>query len=190
MDEPPRRTGAQHPGVAARSLLVLGGARSGKSRYALAHARRLPAPRVFIATGESRDAEMAVRIDAHRVERGDAFTTVEEPRALAAALGRISPTTGVVVVDCVTLWIANLLETAASDADVERDVDGVAARLADAAVPLVVISNEVGAGIVPFDAAVRRYRDLLGLANQRLADAAEMVVLMVAGQPLIVKASR
>lgn len=169
------------------SLLVTGGARSGKSRYALAHALTFPAPRVFVATAERRDADMAVRIAAHRTERGATFSTVEEPRAVATALARVPAATGVVVVDCVTLWIANLLAADPPDGDVDEAIAAFATRVAANAVPVVIVTNEVGAGIVPFDPATRRFRDMLGVANQRLAAAVESVVLMVAGLPLTVK---
>jgi adenosylcobinamide kinase/adenosylcobinamide-phosphate guanylyltransferase len=176
--------------VPRTSVLVTGGARSGKSRYALARARALPAPRVFVATAQAGDSEMAARIDAHREERGTDFTTIEEPRALAAALARVPAGTGVVVVDCVTLWIANLLGLDPPPADVEAAIDEVAVRVATSAVPIVLVTNEVGAGIVPFDPVTRRFRDLLGDANQRLAAAAGALVLMVAGVPLALPAAR
>ncbi len=167
------------------SLLVTGGARSGKSRYALARAVALPPPRVFIATAEPGDAEMRARIGDHRAERGDAFATIEEPRAVPATLARVAPTSGVVVLDCLTLWIANLSTSA--PADVERAIDDLVATVAASACPVVVVTNEVGSGIVPFVEETRRFRDLLGTANQRLAAALESVVLMVAGIPLVVK---
>jgi adenosylcobinamide kinase/adenosylcobinamide-phosphate guanylyltransferase len=172
------------------SLLVTGGARSGKSRYAISRAMTLPAPRVFIATAEPRDADMAARIAAHSAERGETFATVEEPTAVVAALARVPPESGVVVLDCVTLWIANLLGADPIDGDVEQAIDALAARVASHAVPVIVVSNEVGSGIVPFDPVIRRFRDFLGLANQRLAAAAESVVLMVAGVPVAVKPPR
>jgi len=172
------------------SLLVTGGARSGKSRYAISRAMARPVPRVFVATAEPRDADMAARIGAHRADRGEAFTTVEEPVAVVTALARVPPESGVVVLDCVTLWIANLLAADPTDGDVERAIDTLAACVAVHAVPVIVVSNEVGSGIIPFDPATRRFRDVLGLANQRLAAAVESVVLMVAGLPVAVKPPR
>ncbi len=172
---------------ARASLLVTGGARSGKSRYALERAMALPPPRLFIATAEARDAEMVLRIGGHRAERGDAFATVEEPRAVAAALARGAPASGVVVIDCVTLWIANLSASATSPGDVESAIDALAAAIGTSACPVVVVTNEVGSGIIPFVEETRRFRDLLGLANQRVAAAVHSVVLMVAGLPLVVK---
>lgn len=170
-----------------RSVLVTGGGRSGKSRHALRRALELPAPRLFVATADAGDAEMAARIAAHRAERGAHFATVEEPRALAAALARVPSSTGVVVVDCVTLWIANLLATDPSDADLEGEIAAVAAHVSTSPVPTIVVTNEVGSGIIPFEPVTRRYRDVLGAANQRLAAAADELVLMVAGVPLAVR---
>jgi adenosylcobinamide kinase/adenosylcobinamide-phosphate guanylyltransferase len=172
---------------ARAALLVTGGARSGKSRYALERAMALPPPRVFIATAEPGDAEMAARIRDHHAERGDAFATVEEPRAVAAALARAAPASGVVVIDCLTLWMANLSANATSPVDVERAIDALAAAVATSACPVVVVTNEIGSGIIPFVEETRRFRDLLGFANQRVAGVVDSVVLMVAGQPLVVK---
>jgi len=170
------------------SVLVTGGARSGKSRYALARALAHPAPRAFIATAETRDGEMAARIALHRAERGGDFATIEEPLALGDAVARAGRTAAVVVVDCVTVWVANLLAAAPPDAEVEAAIADVAARIATSPAPTIVVTNEVGSGIIPFEAETRRYRDVLGTANQRLAEAIDEVVLMVAGRPLFVPA--
>jgi len=168
------------------SLLVTGGARSGKSRYALERALAHPPPRVFVATAEPADDEMAARIVAHRAERRDAFATVEEPRDLAAAVTRVVATSAVVLVDCMTLWIANLLASPPG-AEIEGAIDALAAAVATSPHPVILVTNEVGCGIVPFAAETRQFRDVLGIANQRLAAAVETVVLMVAGIPLVVK---
>jgi adenosylcobinamide kinase/adenosylcobinamide-phosphate guanylyltransferase len=170
-------------------VLVSGGARSGKSAYALARAAVLPAPRVFVATATAGDGEMAARIAAHRRERGAAFTTIEEALAPAGVLAGLEGATGVAVVDCVTLWIANLLARH-DDPAVAAAITTLADTIARRGFPVVVVTNEVGWGIVPFDAETRRFRDLLGLANQRLASAADEVVLMVAGIPVAVKGPR
>jgi adenosylcobinamide kinase/adenosylcobinamide-phosphate guanylyltransferase len=170
-------------------MLVTGGARSGKSAYALARARAFPAPRVFIATATAGDDEMASRIAAHRRERGAAFRTIEEPLAPAAALAGLARATGVAVVDCVTLWITNLLPRA-DDPAIAAAIATLAGTIARCGFPVIVVTNEVGWGIVPFDAETRRFRDLLGLANQRLASAVDEVVLMVAGIAVAVKGPR
>jgi adenosylcobinamide kinase/adenosylcobinamide-phosphate guanylyltransferase len=168
--------------VAARLTLVLGGARSGKSRYAERLITALPPPWIYAATGQALDDEMAARIDAHRARRGAGWTTVEAPRDLAAALA--AHTRAPVLVDCLTLWLSNLMM---ADAQVEQEIDRLARALAAAAAPVVLVANEVGSGIVPDNALARRFRDLQGGLNQRIAALADQVVLLVAGLPLYVK---
>ncbi len=161
--------------------LVLGGARSGKSRYAESLITALPPPWTYIATAEAGDDEMAARIAAHRVRRSPDWRTVEAPRDLAAALGACRTP---VLVDCLTLWLSNLLLAAA---DIDAAIETLEAALAGVASPVVLVANEVGFGIVPDHALGRRFRDLQGLLNQRIAARANRVVLMVAGLPLAVK---
>jgi adenosylcobinamide kinase/adenosylcobinamide-phosphate guanylyltransferase len=168
--------------VAARLTLVLGGARSGKSRYAETLITALPPPWVYAATGQALDAEMAARIDAHRARRGAGWTTVEAPHDLAAALAAHGKAP--VLVDCLTLWLSNLMM---ADARIEQEIDRLARVLAEAAAPVVLVANEVGSGIVPDNALARRFRDLQGGLNQRIAALADQVVLLVAGLPLYVK---
>jgi adenosylcobinamide kinase/adenosylcobinamide-phosphate guanylyltransferase len=171
-----------------RVALVLGGARSGKSRYALSLAAALPPPHLFVATGEAGDAEMAARIEDHRRERGPGWDTVDAPLALAEALAAAQGRYGVILVDCLTLWLSNRMLTAnASAADVESACRDLVAVLEEAATPTILVSNEVGLGIVPENHLAREFRDRLGWLHQQLARAADLVVLMVAGQPLMVK---
>jgi adenosyl cobinamide kinase/adenosyl cobinamide phosphate guanylyltransferase len=161
---------------------VLGGARSGKSRYAESLIAALPVPWLYVATAEAGDAEMAARIAAHRARRGAQWQTVEAPRDLAAALqsGRTMP----VLVDCLTLWLSNLM---LADADIDAETAELETALAEAAAPVVLVANEVGSGIVPDHPLGRRFRDLQGNLNQRLAARADRVVLVVAGLPLAIK---
>jgi adenosylcobinamide kinase/adenosylcobinamide-phosphate guanylyltransferase len=168
--------------VSARLTLVLGGARSGKSRYAESLITALPPPWVYVATGQALDAEMAARIDAHRARRGAGWTTVEAPRDLAAALAAHAKAP--ILVDCLTLWLSNLMM---ADAQIEQEIDRLAQALAEAAAPVVLVANEVGSGIVPDNALARRFRDLQGALNQRIAALADQVVLVVAGLPLFMK---
>jgi adenosylcobinamide kinase/adenosylcobinamide-phosphate guanylyltransferase len=168
--------------VSARLTLVLGGARSGKSRYAESLITALPPPWIYAATGQALDAEMAARIDAHRARRGAGWTTVEAPRDLAAALAAHAKAP--ILVDCLTLWLSNLMM---ADAQIEQEIDRLARALAQAAAPVVLVANEVGSGIVPDNALARRFRDLQGGLNQRIAALADQVVLLVAGLPLYVK---
>jgi adenosylcobinamide kinase/adenosylcobinamide-phosphate guanylyltransferase len=170
---------------AAHLTLVLGGARSGKSRYAEALIAALPPPWqppwAYLATAEAGDAEMAARIAAHRARRGPQWQTVEVPRDLAGALGSC---TTPVLVDCLTLWLSNLM---LAEADVDAEIARVEHALANARAPAVLVANEVGSGIVPDNPLSRRFRDLQGLLNQRMAARADRVVLVVAGLPLAVK---
>ena len=167
----------------ARITLVLGGARSGKSRHAEALVSALPSPWLYVATGEAHDAEMAARIAEHRARRGADWRTAEVPRDLADALASL-PTAGAVLVDCLTLWLSNLM---LADADLAAETARLDAALARAAVPVVLVSNEVGLGIVPDNVLARRFRDAQGRLNQQIAARADRVIMMVAGLPLIVK---
>ena len=163
--------------------LVLGGARSGKSRYAEALIAKSPKPWVYVATAEARDDEMAQRIAAHKARRAEGWQTIEAPHDLPDAL-RSAPADAAVLVDCLTLWLSNLMEGS-------FDIDAQIARLQEALKgrtgPTVLVSNEVGLSIVPDNALARRFRDLQGVLNQRMAAIAPRVVMMVAGIPIAVK---
>jgi adenosylcobinamide kinase/adenosylcobinamide-phosphate guanylyltransferase len=162
--------------------LVIGGARSGKSRYAEGLiAAQLP-PWVYVATAEAGDHEMIARIRAHRKRRGAHWRTIEAPRDLVAALAANHG--GPVLVDCLTLWLSNIM---LAEMDVEPEIEKLDAALAAAATPIVLVANEVGLGIVPEFPLGRRFRDLQGILNQRMAARADRVILMVAGLPLAVK---
>ena len=166
--------------------LVLGGARSGKSRYAEAVIAALPPPWqppwAYVATAEPGDAEMAERIRAHRARRGAQWRTIEAPIELAEAL--VLCNTMPVLVDCLTLWLSNLM---LAEADVASEVGRLERALSATVAPVVLVANEVGSGIVPEHPLGRKFRDLQGLLNQRVAARAGRVVLMVAGLPLAVK---
>jgi len=176
----------------ASSLFVIGGARSGKSRHAVAVQPRR-ARVVFVATAEARDDDMAARIARHKAERPDHWTTLEEPYELVLrlreALGSpLSPSSvDAVVVDCLTLWIANLMARGDGDDTILKAADALAALAGDGRADLTLVSNEVGAGVHPATADGLRFRDLLGQVNQRLAAACDRVVLMVAGIPVTIK---
>jgi adenosyl cobinamide kinase/adenosyl cobinamide phosphate guanylyltransferase len=162
--------------------LILGGARSGKSRYAENLITALPPPWLYVATAEAGDEEMAARISAHRTRRGPDWRTVEAPRHLVAALQSAGTTP--VLVDCLTLWLSNLM---LADIDIEAESVHLERALAAARAPVVLVSNEVGSGIVPEHPLGRKFRDLQGLLNQRMAVCAECAVLMIAGLPLALK---
>jgi adenosylcobinamide kinase / adenosylcobinamide-phosphate guanylyltransferase len=161
--------------------LLLGGARAGKSSLALRRAAACGRPVVFIATAEAHDAEMAERIARHRAERDPGWATVEESGDLAGALAA-TPADVCVIVDCLTLWVANLLER--DDAVIERLAVEAAELAAGRAGPTIAVSNEVGMGVVPASAVGRRYRDMLGRVNAVWAERAERAALVVAGRPL------
>ena len=162
--------------------LILGGARSGKSRYAESLIAALPPPWLYVATAGAADEEMAARISTHRARRGADWHTVEAPRHLVATLQKAG--TMPVLVDCLTLWLSNLM---LADLDIEAETAHLERALTAAAAPVVLVANEVGSGIVPDHPIGRKFRDLQGILNQRIAARADRVVLMVAGLPLALK---
>lgn len=170
--------------ASARLTLVLGGARSGKSAYAERLCLSSGLDPIYLATAEARDAEMAARIDRHRERRGSRWHSVEAPLALVEALDRLAAARAIVLVDCLTLWLSNLIEAGrAPEAEAKRLI----AALPALAGPAVFVSNEVGLGIVPDNPLARRFRDAAGQLNQGLAEAADRVVFIAAGLPLVLK---
>jgi adenosylcobinamide kinase/adenosylcobinamide-phosphate guanylyltransferase len=172
----------------ATITLITGGARSGKSMQALQLA--LPYQRkFFVATGQALDHEMAARIEFHRTTRPPDFLTVEEPVQVVAALEKLGTSADVVVLDCLTLWISNLMHRHGIDDDpVLEEADKLAAALKQASFATIVVTDEVGSGIVPTDhSESRRFRDLLGWTNQKVAAVADQMLMMVAGLPLKLK---
>jgi adenosyl cobinamide kinase/adenosyl cobinamide phosphate guanylyltransferase len=163
--------------------VLLGGARSGKSRLAVELAHAGGAPVTFVATAEARDEDMAARIAAHRAERPSGWITVEEPYALADALREIDPG-HVVVVDCLTLWLANALERGDAAATAVEAAAECAALAASRAPLTIAVTNEVGLGVVPATPLGRAFRDLLGDVNRAWVDASEHALLVVAGRAL------
>jgi adenosyl cobinamide kinase/adenosyl cobinamide phosphate guanylyltransferase len=163
--------------------LLLGPARSGKSRTAVRMADAWSGPVAVVATAEARDEEMADRIARHRATRPASWETLEEPLDLESSLQKISADTAAIV-DCLTLWVSNLIEQGLDDATMERHAGAAARAAAARPAPTIAVSNEVGWGIVPMDPQVRRYRDRLGVVNQLWADASDRVLLVVAGRVL------
>ena len=170
--------------VACRAVLVIGGARSGKSRYAQALAETLPGEFVFIATAQALDEEMAERIARHRRQRGQGWRTREEPLELAAALRTEARPGRVVLVDCLTLWLSNLM---LAGRDIEAQISELTNVLSDLSGPVALIANEVGAGIVPATALGRAFRDWQGRLNQQAAATCGAVVAVAAGLPTQLK---
>jgi adenosyl cobinamide kinase/adenosyl cobinamide phosphate guanylyltransferase len=163
--------------------LLLGGARSGKSALAVRLALAGGSDVTMIATGEAGDDEMQARIAAHRAERPAGWATIEAPRELEAALA-VPSGEGTVVLDCLTLWVANLLEAGTDDGELLRRAERAAVRASARPGFTVVVSNDVGAGIVPVNALARRYRDLLGAVNAVFAAHAARALYVVAGRVL------
>ncbi len=172
----------------AASFLILGGAKSGKSDLALALAESLGGRPVFLATARAGDPEMAQRIARHQARRGPAWQTVEEPLDLVPALEKHDALDAVLLVDCLTLWLSNLLAGEAMTPDQAAGrVEALAALIPRLSADLILVANEVGLGIVPHNPLARAFRDLAGSCNQRLAQAAATVVLVTAGLPLALK---
>jgi adenosyl cobinamide kinase/adenosyl cobinamide phosphate guanylyltransferase len=169
-----------------KKVLITGGARSGKSAYALDAAAKHEGPRAFIATMEPLDEETAERIRRHRAERGDGWETFEEPLEVAALMGRLCGSHEVVVLDCLTLWLSNVMR---SGRDVEAEVEGLvgAVKRCRPKGALVVVTNEVGMGIVPENELARRFRDLAGMLNRKAAAEADEAYLVVSGLPVKIK---
>ncbi|MEC9343176.1 MAG: bifunctional adenosylcobinamide kinase/adenosylcobinamide-phosphate guanylyltransferase [Pseudomonadota bacterium] len=164
--------------------LVLGGARSGKSRFAEDLVEESGLDAVYVATGQAFDDEMAARIAEHRARRGEAWRTVEAPLDLAGALAAQDGPGRVLLVDCLTLWVSNLMM---EEADVAAAGEALAETLGTVQAPVVLVSSEVGLGIVPDNAMARAYRDHAGRLNQRIAALANQVFFIAAGLPMVLK---
>lgn len=171
----------------ARTILVLGGARSGKSRHAQRLAEERSARRLFVATAQPFDDEMRDRIARHRADRDASWRTIEAPVELPRAIRDHGAGDHVLLVDCLTLWLSNLL---LADADMEAAAAALEEAVAAATAPVILVANEVGFGIVPDNALARRFRDAAGLLNQRLAAACDATDLVVAGIPLRIAGAR
>lgn len=167
-----------------RVTLVLGGARSGKSRYAEGLVANDTTPWSYIATAQALDVEMHERIGRHVARRGDEWATIEAPIELAAAVRQAGD--GPVLIDCLTLWLSNLI---LGEYDIDESVNDLEVALGRRRAATVLVANEVGFGIVPADALARRFRDEAGRLNQRIAACADQVVLVVAGLPIHLKVS-
>ncbi|RPJ54530.1 MAG: bifunctional adenosylcobinamide kinase/adenosylcobinamide-phosphate guanylyltransferase [Acidobacteria bacterium] len=167
--------------------LITGGARSGKSRHALVLAQANPGRRAFVATAEPLDEEMLERIRRHREDRDPSFLTIEEPVDLGKALRSLPADVEVAVIDCLTVWLGNLMHCRRDEAGEPPELRELFALLAAPPCDLIIVTNEVGMGIVPGEAVARRFRDLAGRINQEVAKRADVVILMVSGIPIIVK---
>jgi len=161
-------------------VLVLGGVRSGKSNFARELCEAADGPKVYLATATALDVEMEQRIERHKRERGNNWATVEEPLEVAERLGALRQGS-VVLLDCLTLWLTNLVELNLGDDEILRRVDALALAMKESGLLVVAVSNDVGRGIMPVNAMARRFADTSGLMNQRMAAAADEVFLMTSG---------
>jgi adenosylcobinamide kinase / adenosylcobinamide-phosphate guanylyltransferase len=171
----------------SRISFVIGGTRSGKSGFALSRANALPGRRVYLATAQAHDAEMTERIEKHKGERGVEWETREEALHLGRAVRDVSATYDVVVIDCLTIWLSNLLCNGLDVEEEEADFLGSLRSMEGTATSLFIVSNEVGMGIVPENALARTFRDMAGKLNQQIAEIADEVCLVAAGIPLKIK---
>jgi len=169
-------------------IFIIGGCRSGKSKYALDTAEQMPGDKkIFIATCLPKDDEMKQRIARHQKQRSQTWTTVEEPVHLHASITKISRNATVILVDCLTLWVTNIMLEAAEEQKIENQTSKLINALATAECPVILVSNEVGTGIVPENQLARQFRDVMGQVNQTVAHYANKVVWMVAGIPVSIK---
>ena len=168
-------------------LLVTGGCRSGKSRFALEYANKHFQRKIFLATAEALDDEMKERIKVHKEGRGPGWTTVEEPVHLVKALAALNAYYDVVLIDCLTLWINNLLLLRKNDKEIMIEVDGLIESMQKIPQSLIIVTNEVGYGIVPENKIARQFRDIAGRVNQRVAEGADVVTVTIAGLPLVLR---
>ena len=176
----------------ANIIFVTGGARSGKSSFAEKRARELGAPLCYLATAQTLDGEMVERVKRHRQRRGGEWSTIEESIHLPQALARCDGQYQAILVDCLTLWLSNLLfkyEDAAEEIEerIHEDLQRLKSTLQGMVTPVVLVSNEVGMGIVPDNTLARLFRDIAGTANQTLAAAADEVHVVISGIPLRLK---
>ncbi|HXE96587.1 MAG TPA: bifunctional adenosylcobinamide kinase/adenosylcobinamide-phosphate guanylyltransferase [Dongiaceae bacterium] len=176
----------------SRTIFITGGARSGKSGFAEKLATEFGAPLGYLATARTLDGEMDERVRRHRERRGSEWSTIEEPLHLSQALARCDGLYKVILVDCVTLWLSNLLfeyEDAAGSCEerIHEDLQRLKSTLHEMATPVILVSNEVGMGIVPDNSLARMFRDIAGTANQALAEAADEAHVVISGIPLRLK---
>ncbi len=168
-------------------ILITGGCRSGKSRYALDYANRHFSKKIYLATGEVLDQEMARRVEIHRKARGPEWQTIEEPIEVGDKITQHGDKVEVILLDCLTLWLSNLLLRWDHESRIMGEVERLIKAIKQSQTNLIIVTNEVGMGIVPEASLGRRFRDLSGMANQKIAEAADTVIFMVSGIPMFLK---
>ncbi|MGA2315412.1 MAG: bifunctional adenosylcobinamide kinase/adenosylcobinamide-phosphate guanylyltransferase [Thermodesulfobacteriota bacterium] len=170
-----------------RMIFITGGCRSGKSRYALHYANQNFSKKLFLATCEVLDEEMAQRIKLHKKMRGPEWQTIEEPIEIVKKIRECGRDREAILIDCLTLWLYNLLMKWDNDLRIIEETEKLINIIKQSQTSFILVSNEVGMGIVPADPLSRRYRDLLGIINQRIAEALDTVIFMVSGIPIFLK---
>ncbi len=171
-----------------QNTLILGGCRSGKSSHALALANQVSGnKKIFMATSVPTDQEMRDRVNKHVQERGDSWQTAEVPVDIPEKIEMLAPDVDVILVDCLTLWVSNIMFHGSDSQGIFKKVEQLTRVLKKAACPVIMVSNEVGSGIVPENALARKFRDMAGFVNQRVAAASDVVTLVVAGIPMNIK---
>jgi adenosylcobinamide kinase/adenosylcobinamide-phosphate guanylyltransferase len=170
----------------AKIILITGGAKSGKSSRALEICEAYE-KKAFVATAEYIDGEMTDRIQRHQAERGPEWTTIEEPLDLPGAIAKAAAAHEVVLVDCLTVWLGNLMHYRKEKEKIEEAIGGMLEFLQKPPIDMVLVTNELGCGIIPADFETRRYRDLLGILNQKIAKAADRVELVTCGLTMTLK---
>lgn len=168
-------------------IFILGGARSGKSKYAVKLAKKLKGQVAFIATTTSPDGEMKKRIKLHKISRPRHWKLIEEGKDISKVLSTLNNKYRIVLIDCLGLLISNLLANNLEDKEIEVKIAGLIRAVLKTNLTTILVSNEVGSGIVPENAIARRFRDLLGLSNQMMAEKADEVILMQSGIPVKIK---
>jgi adenosylcobinamide kinase/adenosylcobinamide-phosphate guanylyltransferase len=170
-----------------KMILITGGCRSGKSRFALDYANQHFSKKLYLATCEALDEEMAQRIEHHKKMRSPEWQTIEEPIEIVNKIRRYGDEVEVILLDCITLWLSNLLMRRKDDPEIMEEISRFMDTIKEKQTSLILVSNEVGLGIVPVDPLSRRFRDLSGMTNQRIAEVVNTVVLMVSGIPIFLK---
>ena len=170
-----------------KTTLIIGGCRSGKSSHALELAEQIPGHKIFIATCIPQDKEMEERVLLHKKQRSRAWTTLEVPLHLPEEISKNSQRENVILVDCLTLWISNLILENHNHETIDGHIRKLVRSLENARCPVILVSNEVGTGIVPENRLARQFRDIAGFTNQSVAACADQVIWMVAGIPVGVK---
>jgi adenosylcobinamide kinase / adenosylcobinamide-phosphate guanylyltransferase len=168
-------------------LFVTGGCRSGKSRFALDYANRHFTKKLYLATSLALDDEMSDRIRRHQEQRGSDWITVEEAKGVSSAISSLPKDMDVVLIDCLTMWVSNLLLADQDQAQILEEIEFFIETIKNAPQSIITVSNEVGYGVVPDNTISRIFRDVVGIANQRIAACSDTVVLTVAGIPNVIK---